>query len=76
MICKVCITSWGNKNPETQCPNRCKPNNITPISSRALLKIYKDLNIKCSNSTCNKIIKLSDITQHESVCLVAKCWNF
>lgn len=72
----VCITQWISKNPEFKCPNRCTNNDIKPISSRALLRIYRDLNIKCSNPSCTKIIKLCDIVTHEATCLVTKCWNF
>ena len=76
LICMVCITGWASKNPEFRCPNRCTANDIKPINSRALIRIYKDLKMKCSNATCNKIISLSDIVTHEAMCLIAKCWNF
>jgi hypothetical protein len=76
LVCMVCITGWASKNPEYKCPNRCTNNDIKPISSRALLRIYRDLNIKCSNSQCNKVIKLCDIVAHEASCLQAKCWNY
>lgn len=75
MFCKVCITGWAGKNPEHKCPNRCGTTSITPIS-RALQKIYRELNVKCSSSTCNKVVKLVDLPTHEAVCLTVKCWNF
>lgn len=76
LICMVCITGWVSKSPEFKCPNRCTANDIKPINSRALIRIYKDLKMKCSNPNCSKIVSLSDIVTHEALCLVAKCWNF
>lgn len=32
------------------------------MTSKALMKIYNDLDIKCS--TCPKVVKLSDLTKH------------
>jgi hypothetical protein len=40
------------------------------------MRMYKDLKIKCSSPTCNKVITLSDLASHELGCLVAKCWNY
>lgn len=75
IFCKICISDWISKNSVTKCPNRCN-SQIVPIRSKALLKVYKNLDIKCANSACNKILKLSDLEKHESMCLRPKCWNF
>jgi hypothetical protein len=44
------------------CPNRCT-GQIKDMTSRALINIYNDLNIKCSKG-CNKTIKLIDLPKH------------
>lgn len=75
MICMVCITGWVSKNPEFKCPNRCGNNEIKPVASKALMRMYKDLKIKCSSPTCGKVVTLSDLASHELGCLAAKCWN-
>ena len=64
IFCKICISDWISKNPATKCPNRCT-SSITPIKSKALLKVYKNLDIKCSNQKCDKILKLGDLHAHE-----------
>lgn len=76
LFCKVCITNWALKNSETKCPNRCTSNNITPIFSRALQRLYASLDIKCINPKCKQIIKLSDLVKHEQKCMISKCWNY
>lgn len=43
------------------------------MTSRALIKIYNDLDLKCQH--CNKVVKLSDLPKHETNCRRAKCWN-
>jgi hypothetical protein len=43
------------------------------MSSKALQRIYDELDIKCS--TCPKIVKLGDLIKHEGVCNKPKCWN-
>ena len=75
LFCKACISDWIKKNPSAKCPNRCK-DTIVPIFSKALQKMHNNLDIKCSNPKCNKILKLIDIDKHEEVCLKVKCWNF
>jgi hypothetical protein len=64
MFCKICVTDWINKNPAAKCPNRCVEPRIDAIKSKALLKLYNDLDIKCSNPKCLKIIKLIDLSTH------------
>lgn len=34
------------------------------------------LQIRCSNSKCEKVIKLGDLKAHEEDCLKIKCWNY
>jgi hypothetical protein len=43
------------------------------MTSKALIKIYNDLDIKCS--FCSKVPKMSDIVKHELNCRKPKCWN-
>lgn len=78
IYCKNCVISWAAKNKDSQCPNRCgaPASNIKPIFSKSLERIYKNLDIKCSNPKCNKVLKLIDLAKHESTCLMTKCWNF
>ena len=44
------------------CPNRCSAK-INVMTSKALLGIYNDLDIKC-NRGCGKTIKLIDLPKH------------
>jgi len=76
MFCAGCIESWLKKTKE--CPNRCpvSQGTIRPIG-KALLRIYNDLDIQCCYyDKCGKIVKLSDLEQHERVCQLPKCANF
>lgn len=75
LFCKICITDWITKNSAAKCPNRCNNSKIAPIFSKALQKMYANLDIKCSNKKCNKTVKLSDLQKHEDTCLKIKCWN-
>lgn len=63
IFCKICISDWISKNPVAKCPNRCT-SQITPIRSKALLKVYKNLDVKCSNPKCDEILKLGDLDAH------------
>ena len=76
MFCKICINDWINKNPVTKCPNRCSTSKFTPLRSKALLRTYSNLKIRCSNHKCNEPIPLGNLAEHESICLKVKCWNF
>ena len=67
MFCKSCINDWINKinDPSlSKCPNRCKDPKICPVLSKALIKLYNDLDIKCSIEKCEKVIKLIDLDRH------------
>ena len=75
LFCKPCITDWISKNPAIRCPQKCN-SQIIAVRSKALIKVYKNLDIKCSNPKCDKICKLGDIDAHEDFCLKPKCWNF
>ncbi len=78
LFCKNCIVSWSAKNKESKCPNRCGAaiSSIQPIFSKALQRVYFNLDIKCSNPKCERVLKLLDLPKHEATCLLAKCWNF
>ena len=76
LYCKICINDWISKNPLTKCPNRCANSNFTPIKNKALLRTYHSLQIKCINPKCTSVLKLSEIKQHEEICLKIKCWNY
>ena len=76
LFCKVCISNWSTKNSDIKCPNRCTVNQITPIFSKALQRFYSNLDIRCSNAKCLKVVKLSDLPKHELMCKMSKCWNF
>ena len=75
LFCKICIGDWIRKNPAVRCPNRCA-SQIMPIKSMALKKLYNNLDIRCSNPKCNKVVKLFDLYSHEELCLKVKCWNY
>jgi len=45
------------------------------MSSKVLIKMYNDLDIRCGFENCKKIVKLLDLAKHESVCQRPKCWN-
>ena len=76
MFCKLCITDWMNKNAQVKCPFKCSDSKISPVFSKALLKLYNDLDVECSNPKCKKMVKLMDLDNHENMCLKVKCWNF
>lgn len=56
------------------CPNRCTGSTISAMTSKALIKIYNDLDIRCEKG-CLKVIKLLDLPKHELNCGRPKCWN-
>ena len=69
LFCSACIESWMQKKKE--CPNRCNAaqTKIEKLTSKALIKIYNDLDIKCKFApNCNKVIKLGDLEAHEREC--------
>lgn len=63
LFCKVCITDWISKNPLSKCPNRCN-SNLGPVKSKALLRTYNNLTIRCTNPKCNTTSKLGELRQH------------
>ena len=43
----------------------------------ALLRIYKDLDVKCKYfATCQQTVKMCDLEKHESNCNLPKCVNY
>lgn len=52
------------KNPSIKCPLKCNDSKICAVMSKALMRMYYDLDIKCSNPKCEKVVKLSDIEKH------------
>lgn len=46
------------------------------MSSKVLIKMYNDLDIRCVFEKCKKVVKLIDLSRHEAMCQRAKCWNF
>ena len=63
----------NNQYYSSTCPNRCQ-GSINPMTSKALLNIYNDLDIKCEKG-CNKLSKRIDLDQHEQSCGRPRCWN-
>jgi len=53
-----------SKNSQVKCPQKCADSKITAVMSKALLKLYNDLDIECSNQKCKKIVKLFDLEKH------------
>lgn len=41
-----------------------------------LIKMYNDLDIRCSFESCKKVVKLMDLAKHETTCQLPKCWNY
>jgi len=78
LFCKSCITGWASKQADSKCPNRCGANikDIKPIFSKALQRMYQNLNIKCQNAKCQKVCSLMELPKHEAICMITKCWNF
>ena len=63
---------------KSECPkSRCDiiKNPMKKIEG-ALEKIFKNLDIKCKYLSCNKIVKLIDLDNHEMICQLPKCKNF
>jgi E3 ubiquitin-protein ligase NRDP1 len=60
-----------------ECPLGCKDAkaNIKPVTG-ALAKMYRNLDVKCRFPNCNKIVKVSDLIQHEMNCQLPKCEFF
>jgi hypothetical protein len=52
------------KNSSVKCPLKCNESKISAVVSRALLRLYYDLDIKCSNPKCTKVVKLLDLEKH------------
>eukprot|EP01015_Nassula_variabilis_P002947 TRINITY_DN1178_c0_g1_i2.p1 TRINITY_DN1178_c0_g1~~TRINITY_DN1178_c0_g1_i2.p1 ORF type:complete len:376 (-),score=41.51 TRINITY_DN1178_c0_g1_i2:115-1242(-) len=75
MFCSSCIEDWLKKRKE--CPTRCdlSKTKIERIS-KALMRIYNDLDIKCQYESCGKVVKLCDLEEHEKKCQLPKCINF
>ncbi len=65
-----------NKNTQVKCPLKCTDSKISPVISKALLRLYSDLDIICSNPKCKKTVKLLDLDKHENDCMKVKCWNY
>lgn len=57
ILIKTSINSYNIRS----CPNRCGID-INNMSSRALINIYRELDIKCLK--CPKVIKVGDIEKH------------
>ncbi|CAD8109323.1 unnamed protein product [Paramecium sonneborni] len=73
IFCGYCIDNWLKKSGG-ECIFRCPQKlSINPIS-RALKKIYDDLELKCSN--CLKGIKINQFENHEIGCKSIKCKNY
>jgi E3 ubiquitin-protein ligase NRDP1 len=75
MYCGSCIDGWVLK--ANNCPLGCNDakNNIKPITG-ALAKMYRNLDVKCRFPNCNKIVKVSDLNQHEMNCQMPQCEFF
>lgn len=75
LYCRKCIEDWQSKNKD--CPNRCSMavHQITPMS-KALLRMYNNLEIRCKNPKCKKEVKLCDLDKHEAECCMPNCINF
>ncbi|CAD8184549.1 unnamed protein product [Paramecium octaurelia] len=41
----------------------------------AMLKVYKNLQLYCSNPECKKLCSIIDIEQHQNQCIKVKCLN-
>jgi len=75
MYCGPCIDDWLSKKNE--CPMGCTDARANiKIISGALAKIYKNLDVRCKYETCQKVVKLSDLEQHELSCQLPKCEFF
>lgn len=45
-------------------------------ASKALMRMYNNLEIKCNNPKCGKVVKLCDIVKHEEDCNTPNCLNY
>jgi hypothetical protein len=54
------------------CPN-CKK--VFAPLSKAILKMYNDIEVKCSKPSCGKFFPASGILAHENTCFKTECAN-
>ena len=76
IFCASCIQDWMTIKCEHGCPNRCANSrgDIKPISG-AVLKLYRNLDIKCRFPQCETPVKLCELDSHEQLCQVPRCCN-
>lgn len=60
LFCTDCIDFY--KRNHSACKFGCIGNTIHPMTARALINIYEELDIKCSK--CNKSLKLGKLNDH------------
>jgi len=81
LYCTTCLTQWEekNKNNTYECPMRCKKKSngesiMKPIG-KVIKNIINNLEVKCPNEDCGKIMTFEEYEKHESVCDLPKCQN-
>eukprot|EP01017_Pseudomicrothorax_dubius_P027642 TRINITY_DN3215_c0_g1_i25.p1 TRINITY_DN3215_c0_g1~~TRINITY_DN3215_c0_g1_i25.p1 ORF type:complete len:239 (-),score=35.95 TRINITY_DN3215_c0_g1_i25:556-1272(-) len=75
LFCEFCIQDWFKRQKE--CPNRCPKSATINKITKALLKLYNDLDIKCQNyEDCKTVVKIDALDAHEKQCSQPKCQNF
>ena len=81
LYCESCLKQWEerNRNNTSECPMRCKKNDLRESIMRPIGKVIKNilytLQVKCPNENCNKIMNLEQYESHEEICGLPKCQN-
>ena len=81
LYCESCLKQWEerNRNNISECPMRCKKNDLRESIMRPIGKVIKNilysLQVKCPNEDCNKIMSLEEYEIHEEKCGLPKCEN-
>ena len=80
LYCTDCLNQWEekNNNNNSKCPMRCKPTNkeniMKPIG-KVIKNIINNLEVKCQNKDCGKVMTLEEYEKHEIICNLPKCQN-
>lgn len=84
LYCSTCLKQWQDKNKNnleaSECPMRCKKTSdireslMKPVG-KVIRNMLHNLEVKCPNKDCNKIMKLEKYEEHELTCNLPKCQN-
>ena len=81
IFCESCLEQWAERNPNniSVCPMRCKRSNgmefvMKPVG-KVIKNIMNNLQVKCPNVDCGKIMNFEFYEAHQRICNWPKCQN-